>query len=87
MLTSALVDPATLPSRRSLNLALLGLLSQQLEIEPSCWQQAIRQNLKPELHEANLRAFELGRGVSRPPQPHWDRGLPNRIEPAAREKS
>ena len=73
LLTSGLIDSGALPSRRSLNLALLGVLSRQLDIDPNCWQQAIRKNLKPELHEVNLRAFELGRGLSQVPEPHWER--------------
>ncbi len=51
----------SLPNRRSANVALLGMLSRHLEIEPDIWLAAIRRNLKPELHEANCRAFELGR--------------------------
>jgi indolepyruvate ferredoxin oxidoreductase beta subunit len=82
LLTAALIDPGTLPSRRSLNLALLGLLGAQLDIDPLCWQKAIRKHLKPELHEVNLRAFELGRGLSHLPRPHWS-GLPARHEPAS----
>ncbi len=82
LLTAALIDPGTLPARRSLNLALLGVLGAQLDIDPLCWQQAIRKHLKPELHEVNLRAFELGRGLSQLPRPHWN-GLPARHEPAS----
>ena len=82
LLTAALIDPGTLPARRSLNLALLGLLGAgSLDIDPLCWQQAIRKHLKPELQEVNLRAFELGRGLSHLPRPHWN-GVPARVEPA-----
>ncbi len=56
------VDVATLPHRRSLNVALLGVLSRHLEIEPAAWQEAIRRHLKPELQEMNCRALEIGRG-------------------------
>ena len=55
------VDTASLPHRRSANLALLGVLSRHLSIEAPAWYEAIRAHLKPELHEANLQAFELGR--------------------------
>lgn len=59
------VDPASLSSRRSLNVALLGVLSRHLEIDEAAWQEAIRKNLKAHLHEANLQAFEIGRGAPR----------------------
>lgn len=65
------IDPGCLPNRRSLNVALLGLLSRHLTIDVSAWQESIRRNLKPELHEANLQAFEIGRakGESQVPSP------------------
>lgn len=59
------VDPASLANRRSLNVALLGVLSRHLNIDEAAWRQAIRKNLKPPWHEANLRAFEIGRGAAR----------------------
>jgi len=55
------VDPAKLPHRRSLNVFLLGILSRRLEIAPAAWHEALMKNLKPDLHEINLRAFEAGR--------------------------
>lgn len=59
------VDPASLADRRSLNVALLGVLSRHLKIDEPAWYNAIRKNLKPHLHEANLRAFEIGRAAGR----------------------
>jgi indolepyruvate ferredoxin oxidoreductase beta subunit len=61
-----LIAPDTIPAerlsnRRSLNVALLGVLSRKLEITPTVWHEAIRKNLKPSLHESNLAAFDLGR--------------------------
>jgi len=58
------VDPASLSDRRSLNVALLGVLSRHLEIDEAAWQEAIRRNLKAHLHEANLRAFAIGRAAA-----------------------
>jgi indolepyruvate ferredoxin oxidoreductase alpha subunit len=55
------IDPARLPNRRSMNVALLGLLSRHLDIAPEAWHHAIRANLKPELYEVNLAAFDVGR--------------------------
>jgi indolepyruvate ferredoxin oxidoreductase beta subunit len=58
------VDPASLADRRSLNVALLGVLSRHLPIDTAAWHDAIRKNLKAHLHEANLRAFEIGRAAA-----------------------
>ncbi len=55
------INPDTLPNRRSGNVAILGALSRHLEIDTAVWQEAIRRNLKPKLHEDNFRAFQLGR--------------------------
>jgi indolepyruvate ferredoxin oxidoreductase, beta subunit len=56
------VDPNRLLNRKSLNVALLGVLSRQLPIAEEHWLAAIRANLAEKLHEANLQAFALGRG-------------------------
>ncbi len=56
------VDPATLPNRRSVNVALLGTLSRYLDIDAGSWRRAIAENLKEELHAVNFQAFEIGRG-------------------------
>ncbi len=57
------VDRAALANRRSLNVALLGVLSRHLDIDDDDWRKAIRDNFKPELHQANQQAFELGRAA------------------------
>lgn len=54
-------DPARLDNRRSANVALLGVLSRHLSVDVAFWHQAIANQLKPELHEANRQAFEIGR--------------------------
>lgn len=56
------VDARRLSNRRSLNVALLGVLSRELPIAEDCWLAALRANLAEKLHEANLQAFALGRG-------------------------
>jgi len=56
------IDAEKLANRKSLNVALLGLLSCHLPIPVEHWQTALRANLAEKLHEANLQAFELGRG-------------------------
>jgi indolepyruvate ferredoxin oxidoreductase beta subunit len=55
------IRPASLPNRRSANVALLGILSRHLDIDVRAWRAAIRRHLKPELCEINLQAFEIGR--------------------------
>jgi indolepyruvate ferredoxin oxidoreductase beta subunit len=56
------VDVAKLKSRRSLNVALLGVLSTHLDVEERYFVDAIRESFKEELREPNLEAFGVGRG-------------------------
>jgi len=49
-------------NRRSLNVALLGVLSKGLELAPEHWRAAILAAFPEKLHAANLQAFALGRG-------------------------
>ncbi len=60
-----LVDQGALANKRSVNVALLGVLSNHLEIPEEHWLAAIRANLPERLHQANLRAFSLGRARGR----------------------
>jgi len=55
------IDASKLLNRKSLNVALLGLLSRHLPIAEENWVAALRANLAEKLIEANLQAFELGR--------------------------
>ncbi|MFZ5831811.1 MAG: 2-oxoacid:acceptor oxidoreductase family protein [Planctomycetota bacterium] len=55
------VDPDRLPNRRSLNVAILGVLSRHLQLSEAAWHEAIRRHLKPALHDDNLTAFQIGR--------------------------
>ena len=57
------IDAARLTNKRSLNVALLGVLSRHLAIAAEYWIGAIKDNLEPKLHQDNLQAFELGRGA------------------------
>jgi len=61
LITPDPIRSLSLPNRRSENVAILGVLSHWLKIDTAVWLAAIRKNLKPELHEANCLAFELGR--------------------------
>jgi len=63
LITPELIDPSALPHRRALNVALLGVLSRHLSIDLPTWDRAICDNFKPQLHEVNRQAFELGRAA------------------------
>jgi indolepyruvate ferredoxin oxidoreductase, beta subunit len=55
------VDASKLQNRKSLNVALLGILSRHLPIAEEHWLAALRANLAEKLHAANLQSFDLGR--------------------------
>lgn len=48
-------------SEKSVNVALIGVLSKYLEIEQGIWHNAIKSCVKPAFEALNLKAFELGR--------------------------
>ncbi|KPK77271.1 MAG: pyruvate ferredoxin oxidoreductase [Phycisphaerae bacterium SM23_30] len=55
------IDQEKLPHHRSINVALLGVLSKYMDIDENLWMQVIRQNLPEKLHDMNEKAFALGR--------------------------
>jgi indolepyruvate ferredoxin oxidoreductase beta subunit len=55
------VDEARLANKRTLNVALLGVLSARLDIDAAHWLAALHAALPERLHEVNERAFQLGR--------------------------
>jgi len=59
------VPQEKLPNPRTLNVAMLGLLSAYLPIPEDAWLRAIRANLPEKLHEMNLAAFRVGRECAR----------------------
>ncbi len=61
LIEPAAVDATQLATARSVNVALLGILSRHLEFPETAWLDAIRKTLPEKLHVANLRAFALGR--------------------------
>ena|SRR5689334_13987887 len=63
LLTPGLIEERQLRSKKSLNVALLGVLSTRLDIPESAWLDALRANLPEKLHEVNLQAFALGRSL------------------------
>jgi indolepyruvate ferredoxin oxidoreductase beta subunit len=61
LLAPDLIDESALPSRRSLNIALLGALSVYLDIAHDHWITVLHRNLPERFRDSNERAFELGR--------------------------
>jgi indolepyruvate ferredoxin oxidoreductase beta subunit len=55
------IPPEKLANRRSLNVALLGVLSARLDIPEEHWTAAVRAALPERLHAVNDAAFRLGR--------------------------
>ena len=51
-------------SKKSLNIVMLGALARHLEFNDEQWKEAITTHVKPNLLDMNLKAFELGRGLS-----------------------
>ena len=64
LLTPDLIPDADLPNKRSLNVALLGALSQYLVLPPETLLDAVRAALPERLHAVNERAFETGRKLA-----------------------
>jgi indolepyruvate ferredoxin oxidoreductase beta subunit len=59
------IAPATLPHSRSLNVALLGILSVHLDMPEERWLAALHANLPAKVHEVNEQAFAMGRAVGK----------------------
>jgi len=55
-------DAGQLSNKRTLNVALLGALSKQMDFTVDQWMAAIRQQFPERLVEVNEKAFMLGRG-------------------------
>jgi indolepyruvate ferredoxin oxidoreductase beta subunit len=56
------IDESSLSNKKSINVALLGLLSRHLQFPVEAWTAALKRNLPEKLHEANLLSFSIGRG-------------------------
>ena len=57
------VKPEELPHPRSLNVALLGVLSAFIDIPEANWLSAVKASLPECVHEVNEQAFSLGRRI------------------------
>jgi len=58
------VDEAALPHPKSLNVALLGVLSLHLDVAEEHWLGAIRASLPERIHAVNEQAFAMGRATA-----------------------
>ena len=61
LIAASMIDESTLPNKKSINVALLGMLSRHLPFPVEAWHAAIGRNLPEKLLEVNLRAFSIGR--------------------------
>ncbi|MGD0829766.1 MAG: indolepyruvate oxidoreductase subunit beta [Terracidiphilus sp.] len=61
LIDASQIDESALPNKKSINVALLGILSRHLEFNAELWTEALKRNLPEKLHEANLQAFSIGR--------------------------
>jgi indolepyruvate ferredoxin oxidoreductase beta subunit len=61
LITPASVEQRALANKKTLNVALLGLLSASLEIPEERWLEAVRAGVPERFLDANLAAFALGR--------------------------
>lgn len=57
----AAIDSSKLENKKTLNIAMLGLLSRHLQFPAETWLNVIREALPEKLHKVNEAAFELGR--------------------------
>ncbi len=63
MLSCAALDGKALPSPRTLNVAMLGMLSAHLDLPVELWIEAIHSAFRSKLHGMNETAFGLGREI------------------------
>ncbi len=63
LIEPSMIDTKALKNPKSLNVALLGLLSNYLNIKEECWHQSIRSNLPEKIQDVNMKAFALGQSA------------------------
>ena len=56
------IDESRLTTKKSINVALLGVLSRHLPFPTEAWEAALRRNLAEKHIEANLKSFAIGQG-------------------------
>lgn len=67
LITPDAVDERTLPTKKSLNVALLACLARHLDVAEERFVDALHQHLKPEIVAANVALFTALRARSCPP--------------------
>jgi indolepyruvate ferredoxin oxidoreductase beta subunit len=63
LIEASQIDEAALTNKKSINVALLGVLSRQLPFSVEAWTAALKRNLPEKLHEANFLSFSIGRAI------------------------
>lgn len=63
IISSVLFNAATLPHRKSLNIALLGALSVRLDFHHETWLAVLKKAFGRELSAVNIAGFDLGRKI------------------------
>jgi indolepyruvate ferredoxin oxidoreductase beta subunit len=61
LIDPSLIDESRLTNKKSINVALLGVLSRSLQFPVEAWTAALERNLPEKLRAANLQSFYLGR--------------------------
>lgn len=61
IITPTAINPDELPGKRTLNVALLGVLSSYLPMREDLWLDALREAFDPQYFDNNKQAFLLGR--------------------------
>lgn len=65
LLTLDMIDEKQLSSRKSVNVALVGMLSRYLDIAEDVWLEALLAKLAAKHRESNLQAFQVGRATAK----------------------
>jgi indolepyruvate ferredoxin oxidoreductase beta subunit len=65
LIESSQIDESSLSNKKSINVALLGVLSRHLQFPVEAWTAAMERNLPEKLHDANLQAFSIGRAAGK----------------------
>ena len=60
-IVDALTPAEKAGSSKAVNVVLLGLLSKMMDLPEDAWKEALKQCVKPQFLEMNLKAFQLGR--------------------------
>lgn len=63
LIEPGMIDESKLRSKKSANVALLGVLSRHLQFSDEEWIAAIKRSLPENLHEGNMEAFKLGQAA------------------------